>query len=241
MCFLLQWFYLELEMFILQIIESERYTLTNVLVVKANNRPADQAVSSKMYETFMGEIKGSNLNVSVYDVYEEDTPYFGQDLLEAFGKVQNGEELSDLQKRTLAAKQKAMDAISAADVVVFAFPLWNLTIPAKLHTFIDYVYAAGFAFKYDANGNLVSLMPEKKAIFLNARGGVYSIPETAPMEMCVNYMRNVFGGIFGMEIINEVIIEGHNAAPDKAQEIIEKGLEEVKAAANHLKTLAIEA
>ncbi len=106
-----------------------------------------------MYETFMEELEGSDLNVTVYDVFEEDTPYFGQDLLEAFGKVQNGEELSELQQRTLAAKQKAMDAISAADVVVFAFPLWNLTIPAKLQTFVDYVYAAGFAFKYDENGN----------------------------------------------------------------------------------------
>lgn len=215
--------------------------MTNVLVVKANNRPADQAISSKMYETFMEEVKGSDLNVSIYDVYEEDTPYFGQDLLEAFGKLQNGEELSDLQKRTLAAKQKAMDAISAADVVVFAFPLWNLTIPAKLQTFIDYVYAAGFAFKYDENGNLVSLMPEKKAIFLNARGGIYSTPETAPMEMAVNYMRNVFGGVFGMEIIDEVIIEGHNAMSDKAPEIIANGLEEVKAAAKRLKELTVKA
>lgn len=215
--------------------------MTNVLVVKANNRPAGQAISSKMYETFMEEVKGSDLNVSIYDVYEEDTPYFGQDLLEAFGKLQNGEELSDLQKRTLAAKQKAMDAISAADVVVFAFPLWNLTIPAKLQTFIDYVYAAGFAFKYDENGNLVSLMPEKKAIFLNARGGIYSTPETAPMEMAVNYMRNVFGGVFGMEIIDEVIIEGHNAMSDKAPEIIANGLEEVKAAAKRLKELTVKA
>lgn len=215
--------------------------MTNVLVVKANNRPADQAISSKMYETFMEEVKGSDLNVSIYDVYEEDTPYFGQDLLEAFGKLQNGEELSDLQKRTLAAKQKAMDAISAADVVVFAFPLWNLTIPAKLQTFIDYVYAAGFAFKYDENGNLVSLMPEKKAVFLNARGGIYSTPETAPMEMAVNYMRNVFGGVFGMEIIDEVIIEGHNAMSEKAPEIIANGLEEVKAAAKRLKELTVKA
>ncbi|MFJ8263679.1 FMN-dependent NADH-azoreductase [Rummeliibacillus sp. NPDC094406] len=213
--------------------------MTNVLVVKANNRPADQAVSSKMYETFMEELKGSDLNISVYDVYEEDTPYFGQDLLEAFGKLQSGEELSDLQKRTLAAKQKAMDAISAADVVVFAFPLWNLTIPAKLHTFIDYVFAAGFAFKYNENGNLVGLMPEKKAIFLNARGGVYSTPEAAPMDMGVNYMRNVFGGMFGMQIIDEVIIEGHNAMSDKAQEIIANGLEEVKAAAKGLKELTV--
>ncbi|MFJ7639984.1 MULTISPECIES: FMN-dependent NADH-azoreductase [unclassified Peribacillus] len=213
----------------------------NVLVVKANNRPATEGISSKMYETFMASLEGKDVNVTTYDVFEEDTPYFGQEIFNAFGKVQTGGELTDIETRLLAAKQKAMDAITAADVVVFAFPLWNLTIPAKLHTFIDYVFAAGFAFKYDANGNMVQLMTDKKAIFLNARGGVYSTPEAAPMEMAVNYMRNVFGGIFGMEIIDEVIIEGHNAMSDKAKEIISAGLEEVKASAQRLVELAVKA
>lgn len=207
----------------------------NVLVVKANNRPASEGVSSRMYETFMEEIKGQeNLNVTTYDVFEEDMPYFGQDLFNAFGKMQNGGELTDVESRILAAKQKAMDALSAADVVVFAFPLWNLTIPAKLQTFIDYVYAAGFAFKYNEEGQLVSLMTDKKAIFLSARGGIYSTPETAPMEMAVNYMRSVFGGVFGMQIIDEVVIEGHNAMPAKANEIIEDGLRRVAEAASKL-------
>jgi len=197
----------------------------NVLVVKANNRPASEAVSSKMYETFMENLEG--VNVTTYDVFAEDMPYFGQDLFNAFGKMQSGEEMTDVEQRILAAKQKAMDALSAADLVVFAFPLWNLTIPAKLQTFIDYVYAAGFAFKYNENGQLVSLMTDKKAVILSARGGIYSTPETAPMEMAATYMKNVFGGVFGMEIVDEVIIEGHNAAPDKAQTIIAEGLAKV--------------
>jgi FMN-dependent NADH-azoreductase len=207
----------------------------NVLVVKANNRPASEGVSSRMYETFMEAVKGAeNLNVTTYDIFEEDMPYLSQDLFSAFGKLQNGGELTEGEQRLLAAKQKAMDALTAADLVVFAFPLWNLTIPAKLQTFVDYVYAAGFAFKYDAQGNMVQLMTDKKAVFLNARGGVYSSPEAAPMEMSVNYMRNVFGGVFGMEIIGEVIIEGHNAMPAKATAIIEEGLVKVTELAKKL-------
>lgn len=197
----------------------------NVLVVKANNRPASEAVSSKMYETFIGNLEG--VNVTTYDVFAEDMPYFGQDLFNAFGKLQSGEAMTDVEHRILAAKQKAMDALSAADLVVFAFPLWNLTIPAKLQTFIDYVFAAGFTFKYDENGQLVSLMTDKKAVILTARGGVYSSPEAAPMEMAATYIKNVVGGVFGMEIVDEVIIEGHNAMPAQAEAIIAEGLEKV--------------
>ncbi len=208
----------------------------NILVVKANNRPASEGISSKMYETFMENIEG---NVTTFDVFAEDMPYFGQELFDAFGKVQSGEEMTDVEQRLLAAKQKAMDALTAADVVVFAFPLWNLTIPAKLQTFIDYVYQAGFTFKYDENGQLVSLMKDKKAVILNARGGLYSAPEMAPMEMSVNYIKNVVGGIFGMEIAHEVVIEGHNAMPDKAKEIIEEGLEKVKTVAKELSAVTV--
>lgn len=207
--------------------------MTNVLVIKANNRP--DGVSTQMFETFVEEVNNVNgLNVTTYDVYEEDTPYFGQDLFNAFGKVQSGEELTDLESRLLAAKQKAMDAITAADIVVLAFPMWNLTIPAKLHTFIDYIYQAGFMFKYTPEGQAVQLMTEKKFVVLNARGGIYSTPEAQPMEMAANYIKNVFGGVAGMELLDEVIIEGHNANADKAQEIIAEGMERVKASAHKL-------
>ena len=204
----------------------------NVLVVKANNRPASEAVSSKMYETFMENVEG--VNVSTYDVFAEDMPYLGQDLFNAFGKLESGEEMTDVEQRILAAKQKAMDALTEADVVVFAFPLWNLTIPAKLHTFIDYVYQAGYAFKYDENGQAIQLMTDKKFVVLNARGGIYSTPEAAPMEMAANYIKNVMSGVFGMQLVNEVIIEGHATAPDQADQIIADGLVKVAEVAKSL-------
>lgn len=205
----------------------------NLLVVKANNRP--EGVSSKMYETFMESIKeAKNLNVTVYDAFEEDMPYFGQELFNAFGKLQSGEELSELEQRLLAAKQKAKDVFATADVVVFVFPLWNLTIPAKLHTFIDYIDEAGYTFKYGPDGSPVYLMPEKKIILMNARGGYYSSPEMQNMEHAVNYMRSIFAGMFGMEVTEEVVIEGHNARPDIAEEIVENGMRKVAVTAEKL-------
>ncbi|WP_054705100.1 FMN-dependent NADH-azoreductase [Bacillus sp. JCM 19041] len=207
----------------------------NVLAIKANNRPASQGVSANMYETFLNEIKtNENLNITEYDVFAEDTPFFGQDAFNAMGKQQSGEALTDLEERLVAAQAKAQKLVTDADLIVVAFPLWNLSIPAKLQTFMDYIYQAGFTFKYDAEGNMLQLKKDKKVILLNARGGMYSLPEMAQMDMSVNYMRNVFGGIFGMEIIDEVIIEGHNAQPEKASEIIANGLEQVKEVARKL-------
>ncbi len=210
--------------------------MTNVLVVKANNRP--DGVSTKMYETFVAEAaKVEGLNLTTFDVFEENMPYFGQELFNAFGKAQAGEELSEIQAASLAAFNKSREVLTAADVVVFAFPLWNQTIPAALQSFIDYTYGAGYSFKYGENGNLVSLMTDKKYIVLSARGGDYSTPEMASLEMAATYVNNVIGGVYGMQKVGEVIIEGHNAKPAEAEAIIAAGLEKVQAVAQNLSTV----
>lgn len=208
----------------------------NLLVVKANNRPSTQATSPKMYDAFIEEVnKNDQVNVTVYDVFEEKMPYLGQEIFDAYVKLEGHEQLTEAENHLFTEQSKVRELFEAADAVAFVFPLWNLTIPAKLQTFVDYVFSAGFTFKYDTEGNMIQLMPEKKIILLNARGGVYSTPEMQPMEMAVNYMRTSFGGVMGMEIINEVIIEGHNQDPSKAEEIIAEGLEKVREAARNLK------
>ena len=207
--------------------------MTNVLVVRANNRP--DGVSTKMYETFVAEAATvEGLNVTTFDVFEENMPYFGQELFNAFGKAQAGEELSAIEAGSLAAFNKSREALTAADVVVFAFPLWNMTIPAALQSFVDYTYGAGYSFKYNEQGQLVSLMTDKKYILLNARGGVYSTPETAPLDMDANYINAVIGGVYGMQKLDEVIIEGHASSQADAAQIIADGLEKVKAVAKNL-------
>ena len=210
----------------------------NILVVKANNRPSSEGVSSKMHEVFMNELpQTTDLNINTFDVFKEDMPYFGQDFFNAMTKSAQAEQLTDIEQRILTASNKAMDAFMDADVVVFAFPLWNKTIPAPLQTFIDYIYRAGVTFSYNENGP-VGLVPDKKVIILNARGGVYSTPEMAPSEMSVNYVRMIMN-FFGITNIEEVIIEGHNQYPDRAEQIITDGMEDVKAVANRLATVTV--
>jgi len=210
----------------------------NILVVKANNRPSSEGVSSKMHDVFMNELpQTTDLNINTFDVFEEDMPYFGQDFFNAMTKSAQAEQLTDIEQRILTASNKAMDAFMDADVVVFAFPLWNKTIPAPLQTFIDYIYRAGVTFSYNENGP-VGLVPDKKVIILNARGGVYSTPEMAPSEMSVNYVRMIMN-FFGITNIEEVIIEGHNQYPDRAEQIIADGMQDVKAVANRLATVTV--
>lgn len=204
--------------------------MTNVLVVKANNRP--DGISTMMYNAFVEEAsKNDALNITTFDVFAEKLPHYGQDLFDAFGTLQNGGELNVDEAAALAAQKKSQAAITEADVIVFAFPLWNLTIPSALLDFLNFSIQAGFSFKYNAEGKKEFLLGDKKVYLLNARGGYYNTPEMNALEMSVNYMHVVVNNYLGLPITGEVIIEGHAQDQANAQTIIADGLEKVKALA----------
>jgi len=188
--------------------------MKNILVVKANNRP--DGVSAKMFDTFVENLDTNNVDVVTFDVYAQPMPYIGQTLFEAFGKLSQEQELNQEEQELMTVRQDVMNKFAAADTIVFAF--------------IDYIFQAGFTFSYNEDGSMNQLLKDKEIVLLNARGGVYS-GEMSAMENAVTFMEKVFGGMFGMNITDEVIIEGHNADPSKTAEIIAEGLERVAAAA----------
>ena len=182
--------------------------MKNILVVKANNRP--DGVSAKMFDTFVENLDTNNVEVATFDVYAQPMPYIGQTLFEAFGKLAQEQALNQEEQELMTVRQDVMNKFAAADTIVFAFPMWNLTIPAALHSFIDYIFQAGFTFSYNEDGSMNQLLKDKEIVLLNARGGVYA-GEMSVMENAVTFMEKVFGGMFGRSIAEEVRLEGHIA------------------------------
>jgi len=209
----------------------------NVLIVKANNRPASESVSSRMYELFLEEMKEQKgLTIDTVDLYNEELPYIGQDFLTAQFKSAQSEPLTEKEDHVLSIANGHLERFKAADVVVLAFPLWNFTVPAVLHTYMDYLFRAGDTFKYTAEGPQ-GLMTNTKAIILNARGGDYSAPAMQGAEMSVNFIKNALS-MFGIKDQTDVIIEGHNQYPDRAEEIKQVGFDEVSRVARELTAVA---
>ena len=194
--------------------------MATVLFVKANNRPAEQAVSVKLYEAFLANYKEAHPNDTVVelDLYKEELPYVGVDMINGTFKAGKGFDLTEEEAKAVAVADKYLNQFLEADKVVFGFPLWNLTIPAVLHTYIDYLNRAGKTFKYTPEGP-VGLIGDKKIALLNARGGVYSEGPANEVEMAVKYVASMMG-FFGATNMKTVVIEGHNQFPDKAEEII---------------------
>ncbi|MBY3621449.1 FMN-dependent NADH-azoreductase [Acinetobacter sp. CUI P1] len=202
--------------------------MSNVLFIKANNRPAEQSVSVKLYNEFLENYKLNNPEdeITELDLFAEQLPYYDNTLITGMYKAAQGYELTAEEAAGAAVVNKYLDQFIAADKVVFGFPLWNMTVPAVLHTYVDYLCQAGKTFSYTAEGP-VGLLTGKKAIVLNARGGIYSEGPAASAEMAVNFIVGNLN-LWGIKDITQVIIEGHNQLPAQSAEIIENGLQLAK-------------
>lgn len=205
--------------------------MSNVLFIKANNRAIDQSVSVKMYHEFLDAYKANHPDdqITELDLFAENLPYYDSTAINGMFKASRGIEATPEEHAAAANVTKYIDQFLAADKIVFAFPLWNMTVPAVLHTYIDYLNQAGRTFKYTPEG-VVGLVTGKKAVLLNARGGNYSEGPMAAAEMAVNFVvRNLRQ--WGVQDIETLIIEGHNQFPQEAEAIVQSGLELVKKAA----------
>ncbi len=128
------------------------------------------------------------------------------------------DELSADEKTKVARINELTEQFVSADKYVFVTPLWNFSIPPQLKAYIDTICIAGKTFKYTANG-AVGLLSDKKAVHIQARGGMYS---EGP-DFGDRYLRTIFQFI-GITDVDSVIVEGMAQMPDQAEKIKEKAI-----------------
>ncbi|MBU3569588.1 FMN-dependent NADH-azoreductase [Priestia aryabhattai] len=202
--------------------------MAKVLYITAH--PHDESLSFSMAtgKAFIDAYKEHNASDEVVhiDLYKENIPHIDADVFSGWGKLQSGSELSSHEQEKVNRLAELSEQFVTADKYVFVTPMWNFSFPPVMKAYLDSVAVAGKSFKYTAEGP-VGLLTDKKALHIQARGGIYSEGPAAEMEMGHRYI-GIMMNFFGVPSLDGIFVEGHNAMPDKAQEIKEKGIAEAK-------------
>ncbi|WP_409298524.1 FMN-dependent NADH-azoreductase [Peribacillus sp. SCS-26] len=205
--------------------------MATVLYISAHPHDETQSYSMAAGKAFIDAYRNSHPEdeVVIVDLYKEHIPQLDTDVFSGWGKLRSGssyEQLSDEEKSKVGRLSELVDQFVAADKYVFVTPLWNFSFPPVMKAYIDSICVAGKTFKYTEQGP-VGLLTDKKALHIQARGGVYSEGPAASSEMGHRYLSLIME-FFGVPSFDGVFIEGHNQYPDRAAEIKEKGIEEAK-------------
>lgn len=197
--------------------------MNKVLYIKANNKSEELSRTYRVSEAFIKKYKELNPDdeIITLDLYKENINFLTGDELLKIRSLKPGEGRDN-------PILKYAYQFAEADKYVIASPLWNLSIPAILKAYIDYVSVAGITFKYTANG-AVGLCNGKKAIHIVARGGEYS-GEKATFEMGDRYLRTIFG-FFGISDFTTIAAEKLDVVGEDVEAIVDDAIKRALEAA----------
>lgn len=202
--------------------------MATLLYITAHPHDETQSYSMAVGKAFIESYKAAKSNDQVIhlDLYQSHIPHIDTDVFSGWGKLRSGQELSDTEKVKVSRLNELVDQFVAADKYVFVTPMWNFSFPPIMKAYIDSLCVVGKTFKYTETGP-IGLLPNKKALHIQARGGVYSKEPMAEIEMGHRYL-GIIANFFGIPSFEGLFIEGHNQFPDRAQSIKEEAIAQAR-------------
>jgi FMN-dependent NADH-azoreductase len=203
--------------------------MATVLYITAHPLDHSNSLSLAVGKEFIEAYQKQNPNdeIVTLDLYNIDIPQIDADVFGGWGKLRSGTEfdqLPDIEKAKVSRLGQIVDQFVAADKYIFVNPMWNFSFPPVLKAYIDAICIAGKTFSYTATGP-VGLLGSKKALHIQASGGVYSQGPAAGLEHGHKYLKAITGFI-GIPTLEAIFIEGAAAAPEQAPAIKAKAVEQ---------------
>lgn len=195
----------------------EEKEMSTLLYIKANAKEDKNSTSITIAEHFIKEYKNRNPkdNIVTLDLKEEPIGFLTEEDL----KVIFGNEKEIDHPILEYAKQFAQ-----ADKYVIAEPMWNLSIPAILKAYIDYICVPGITFEFTENGTK-GLLYGRKAINISSRGGLYPMEMGPRVEMGNSYIRKVLA-LFGIVKYETLYLENIDNKKYDAKILLQQALED---------------
>ncbi|NEW07914.1 FMN-dependent NADH-azoreductase [Paenibacillus sp. SYP-B3998] len=205
--------------------------MAKVLYITAHPNDHQTSFSLAVGKEFIDAYREANPSdeVVLLDLYKSDIPQIDADVFSGWGKLRSGssfDQLSDAEKAKVTRLGEIVDQYIAADKYVYVSPMWNFSFPPILKAYIDAICVAGKTFSYTENGP-VGLLKDKKAVHIQASGGIYSEGPTAGFENGYSYLGKIMQ-FHGVPSFEGIFVEGMGAKPDQAQAIKEKAIVQAK-------------
>jgi FMN-dependent NADH-azoreductase len=133
----------------------------------------EQSQSTQLADRFIAHWLRQNPagRVVTRDVAANLVPHLTAERVLAFGS--KPESRTDEQQAVLDYSDALIAELNEADVIVFAVPMYNFSVPSTLRAYFDHVARAGVTFRYTATGPQGLIQGKQVYVFI-ARGGFYS-------------------------------------------------------------------
>jgi len=191
--------------------------MSKILYIKANVKPEGTSRTFQISDNFVEQYRKLNPNdeIITLDLYKEGIGFLTEEAISLHRPAPGEGKDHPVLKYAYQ--------FAEADKYIIAAPMWNLSIPAILKAYIDYVSVTGITFKYTAQGP-VGLCEGKKAVHIVTRGGAYSEGPAVSYEMGDRYLRTIFG-FFGITDFSTISADKVDVIGEDVQSILRNTIE----------------
>jgi FMN-dependent NADH-azoreductase len=117
----------------------------------------------------------------------------------------------------IAAGERYIDDLFAADLIVIGVPMYNLSLPTQLKAWFDRVSVVGKTFDFDDSGVPVGLLPPgKKTFFVTTSGGVYS---EGPLPPFLDYQETIVKTLLNFLGLSDITVFRAEGTPTRPENI----------------------
>ncbi|RUT79156.1 FMN-dependent NADH-azoreductase [Ancylomarina longa] len=194
-----------------------------ILYLNANPKTENESFGLQVGRSFLDAYKIKNVDHEIIELnlFDTEVPFLNASVFEAFGEIQNGasfEDLTEAQQIQLKKLNDLQEQFMDVDAYVIVNPMWNFSIPPVLKAYVDVILQVGKTFQYTEDGPK-GLLKNKKALHIQASGGIYSNGDAKEFEFGHRYLKTVmaFIGIFDFELLP---VEGIAMGQSEVSEIL---------------------
>lgn len=108
---------------------------------------------------------------------------------------------------------------AAADTIVVAAPLWDLSFPSQLKVYIENIYVTGVVTRYDEGGQPVGLCRGEKLYYVSTSGGPFD------GRYGYEYLKSIATECFGIPSVQLVTAEGLDIWGNDPEAILQRAIE----------------
>lgn len=207
--------------------------MSRLLYINASPR-GDRSNSKVVADNFVDAYQTAHPGdtVETIHLFETELPPFDGPALEAKYSILGGGNPTPEEQKGWKAVEEIIGTFKAADLYVFAIPMWNFSIPYKLKQYIDVLVQPSYTFSYSPDEGYRGLVTGKRAFLAFARGGSYPAgTESSGLDFQIPYIRTILGFI-GITDIEEVTVEPTlGGDPDAAKTVRDDGILKARALA----------
>jgi FMN-dependent NADH-azoreductase len=207
--------------------------LKKLLYISVNSKPEDLSTSKTVGREFVNRFltKNSDFELEELDLYNEDIPDINYKFFKNRANLVTGADydvLPETDKKSVDRINFLCDQFLDADIYVIAAPMWSLSFPSKLKSYMDCIILDGKVIQIDLE-EVTGLLKDKKRdmVYIQSSGGVYPKLLGSKVNHGVYYVKDIFK-FLGINKFEKILVEGIDM-PDVGKDIaMKKAFEDVE-------------